>query len=523
MNPKDKLEYLQRLEKEHKLKQLKDQLPHLYTPLYNWQREFINSRNRMNLLTAGNQCGKSVSMIVRAITHATEPSLWPELWPEMIAQGQKPNMFFYLYEDKNMIMREFDSKWIGTWLPRGDARNEGRYRWTYEKKDKSISWLFFPETGVKIYFFSYGQGVDSLQASTVYELFVDEELPFEQYDELSARLTIPRGYFNAGFTAVKGQDEWRKAMEPMESEEEMFPDAFKRQISAYECRVKEDGSPGLWDDELIKLRTAQCSTHAMVLQKIYGKFIRSDGLMVSQFDTKKHFVKGQPLIGDWTYWAAVDPGSGGDKAHPAGVIVVAVNEDCTSARVVKAWRGDKQDTSNTMILQKYLDLTANMEIAGLVYDKACRDIFILGQQMGLPMIPANKARDEGFGVLNSLFKHDMLKIFFSSSIDETHKLKSELLSYSGSQSKTKTSTPDNLIDPLRYLCMQIPWNFDKVIHYNIQKEPIIKQEFASQRDEFIQRQQEGLFSRTVKDQEDDGHEFLISSEIDEFNDYLDDY
>ena len=523
MDAKARLEYLQKLEKEKQLKELKDLLPHKYSPVYDWQREFIESKNKMNLCTAGNQCGKSTWMIIKAITHATEPELWPSLWPEMHAQGMKPTQFWYLYEDKAMIMREFTTKWIPEWLPRGKARYEGKYRWEYAKKDKTIEYIYFPETNVYIYFFSYGQGVDALQASTVWEMFIDEELPFESYDELSARLTIPRGFFNAGFTAVKGQDEWRKAMEPMESEEEMFPDALKRQISAYMCRVKEDASPGLWDDELIKLRTAQCSTHAMVLQKIYGKFIRSDGLMVSQFDSKKHFVKGQPLVGDWTYWAAVDPGSGGEKAHPAGVIVMAVNEDCTSARVIKAWRGDKQDTSNSMILQKYLDLTANMEIAGLVYDKACRDIFILGQQMGLPMIPANKARDEGFGVLNSLFKHDMLKIFFSSSSDETHKLKSELLSYSGSQSKTKTSTPDNLIDPLRYLCMQIPWNLDKVINYNIKKQPAIQTDYATGRDAFIKRQQEGLFSRNVKDDEDDGHESLVSSELDEFNDYLDDY
>lgn len=521
---KRSLEYLKQLEKEKELLELKKQLPHLYTTLYSWQREFIDSTNKMNLCTAANQVGKSVWMIIKAITHATDTSLWPKLWPEMIAQGKKPAQFWYMYEDKSMIMREFITKWIPEWLPRGKARHEGPYRWTYVKKDKTIEYIHFLETDVRLYFFSYGQGVDSLQASTVYEIFVDEELPFEYYDELSSRLTVPRGIFNAGFTATKGQEEWRLAMEEIDKPEEKFPKAFKKQISAHDCLKKEDGSQGLWDEEMIELRTAQCSTHNAVLQRIYGKFVKAEGLVVSEFDIKRHFVKGHGLNPkSWSIWCGIDAGSGGEYGHPAGIVLLAVNNEATKARVLKCWRGDGVTTTNTDILKQYQEISKGYDIVGCVYDKASKDLYLTAASLSIPLIPADKRREEGFGILNSLFKHDMLKIYHSGEQDDTSKLKNELMSYSHNQNKNKVTTPDNLIDPLRYIVMQIMWNFDEVIHYNLIGLVPKKKEFATEREKVVHMQSEGKLREYEKNQQNNGDATSLVNELNEWSDYFDDF
>jgi len=518
----DKLERLKQLETKVTIQELKKQLPHKYSPLYKWQREGVDSLNKINLITAGNQMGKSVWLMIRAITHATETELWPTLWPKMMKEGKSPTQFWYLYEDRAMIMREFETKWVREWLPRGEARYKGKYRWTWKRRDKCVEYIHFLESDVKIYFFSYGQGVDALMASTVYEIFVDEEIPFEQYDELSARLTITRGYFNAGFTAVKGQEEWRRAMEET-GEEELFKTAFKQQISAFECKVKEDGSPGLWDDELIEIRIAQCSTDNMVLQKIYGKFVKAEGLKVPQFEVKRHFVKGHRLNAKkWVYWSAIDPGSGG-SAHPAGILLLAVNEECTKGRVIRCWRGDKINTSNTQILQKHQEMVKGFTLQGTVYDKQCRDLYLQAVALDIPLIPANKARDEGFGVVNSLFKHDMLKIYYGekTEFDQGHKLKNELLSYSERHSKSKATCPDNLIDPLRYISVHIPWNFDTVIKYNIEHKEERKTVMASEREELIRAQKEGRLVEYLQSANE--QHGILSNELSEWNEYFDEF
>ena len=465
--------------------------------------------------------GKSVMLIVRAILHATEPDMWAKLWPKMIQEGKEPTQFWYLYSDKSMIMREFETKWIREWLPRGEARYEGKYRWDYRKKDKSVEYIHFLETDVKIYFFSYEQGVHSLQASTVYEMFVDEELPFDSYDELSARLTIPRGYFNAAFTATRAQEEWRKAMEE-KGDEELFKTAFKKQISVWDCKTKEDGTPGLYDDELITLRMAQCSTHNEVLKRMYGKFVKADGLKVPQFDLLRHFVKSKKLLNlnKWAIWAGIDPGSGG-HAHPAGIVFVAVNDECTKGRVIKAWRGDKENTTNTQILQKYQEMAKGIAITGIIYDKQCRDLYLQAVALNIAMIPANKNREDGFGMLNSLFKHDMLQIFHKGERDQTHKLKNELMSYSEKHSKSKASCPDNLIDPLRYLCIHIAWNFDAVIHYNLSLPDKKEKVFLTERDEMIAAQEQGKlqeYLQSASEQVD-----VLQGELDEWGKYHDEF
>lgn len=517
----DKLEKLKKLEAELEIKKLKEQLPHKYKALYTWQREFVDSINKINLCTAANQTGKSTWMIIRALHHAYERDLWPKLWPEMLREGKEPTMFFYLYEDKGMIMREFENKWIKEWLPRGEARYKGKYRWSYKIKDKCVDYIEFGETGVRMYFLSYGQGVQAMMASTAYEIFVDEELPFELYDELSARLRIPRGYFNAGFTAVRGQEQWRKAMEER-GEEEYFKTAFKNQITVWDCKVKEDGTPGLYDDELIALAKAQCSTHAEEMRRLHGRFVKSEGLMVPQFDVKRHFVQGHKLNPkSWNLWGAIDPGSGG-HAHPAGIVIMAINDNFTKGRVIKCWRGDNENTTNTQILQQYQDMTKGLKIVGTVYDKQSRDLFLQAVALDVALIPANKAREEGFGTLNSLLKHDMLKIYHISEGDHTHKLKNELCSYSVNHSKSKASCPDNLIDPLRYLCLQIPWNFDEVIQYNLTS-PINKKEkrFTCERDKMIEAQENGRLQEYLQSSTE--QEDLLSSELTEWDDAFGEY
>ena len=83
------------LEKIKKQRELESILPHLYVPMYAWQRKIHESTNRVNLLTAANQIGKSSSLIRRAVANCTDQKRWERMWGKNV----KPRQFWYFYPD----------------------------------------------------------------------------------------------------------------------------------------------------------------------------------------------------------------------------------------------------------------------------------------------------------------------------------------------------------------------------------------------------------------------------------------
>src|SRR3990167_11560215 len=77
----DKRSRLERIQLLEKKIELQNGLPFLHAfPWYKWSREFFDSTAKMNLLTAGNQSGKSVTQIRKCIDWATNVDKWPLLW-----------------------------------------------------------------------------------------------------------------------------------------------------------------------------------------------------------------------------------------------------------------------------------------------------------------------------------------------------------------------------------------------------------------------------------------------------------
>lgn len=146
-------------------------LPHMNTdpdnggiPMYAWQWDFYQSKNRMLLLTAANQIGKSSIQIRKDIHWATEPKLWPLLWP---TSHHNVAQFWYLYPTLDVATIEFQKKWVPEWLPRNSMKKDSQYGWEAEMKAKKINALHF-NTGVSIYFKSYAQQAQDLQTGTCF-------------------------------------------------------------------------------------------------------------------------------------------------------------------------------------------------------------------------------------------------------------------------------------------------------------------------------------------------------------------
>jgi len=451
-------------------------LPHLYRhKFYKWQTDFINSINPMNLICCGNQAGKSSCNIIRCITHATDVSLWDKLWD--IPRVGKPLLFWYLYPDGITATVEFETKWI-KYLPGPQYKDHTQYGWKEEYHDKKIYCLRF-NTGVQVLFKTYEQKEANIQGNTVWEEFIDEEPPESRYDEFQARLLATGGYFNMVFTATLGQEMWRRAIEE-HGDMELFKDAFKQQVSLYDCLQYEDGSPGAFTEKRITAFANSLRSENEIQKRVYGKFVQDTGLIYESFSPKRNIVKPYDLKKEdkWILYAGIDIGSGG-KNHCSSIALLAVKPNYKKGVIFDLWKGDEYATNELDVIRQYLKMTSGLSIQGIFYDWAAKDFENMATNYNLPIIKAEKGHDIGEGVLNVLWKNQMLDIFDTPNVV---KLVTEINGFRVGAPKHKAN--DDLIDACRYSVSKIPWDLSDIDSTKIIKVEPQKTQLQQRREGF---------------------------------------
>lgn len=485
------------------------ELPHLYGfPWYTWALDFFESTNKVNLLCAANQISKSSTQIRKAIDWATNLKKWPKLW------NTHPRQFWYLYPTLDVATSEFEKKWLPEFMPRGLSRDDGQYSWEVDYVRKQVREIQFRHkdgTELAIVFKAYTQDVMHLQTGTVHAIFCDEELPVDLYDELFLRLAAVDGYFHMVFTATLNQDFWRRAIEPQKQELEVLPEAWKKQVSMYECLKYADGRPTPWTEPKIEKIKQSCRSEAEVQRRVYGRFITEEGRIFHAFNGSRHFIKPVAIPFGWSYYSAVDIGSGGASGHPAAFVIIAVRPDNKLGYVYRAWRGDGVQTTASDILEKYQNVRGRLKPVVQAYDFASKDFGVIAGRMGESFVKAEKDHKIGEDLLNTLFKNDMLLLFDD---EQTRKLGGELSSLMHSTPKNKRI--DDLADSLRYCVTQIPWDTeDFAIEFGeIKQKPRVMTEEEYLADEI--RRRRGVFIEpNRKGQSSEWEE--ISAEFDFWN------
>lgn len=441
---------------EAKIKRATD-LPFLYGwKWYPWARTFYESRNHINLLCAANQISKSSTQIRKCINWATDRKVWPELWVN------RPLQFWYLYPTKPQANAEFETKWK-QFLPSDELKDDPHYGYKVERYRGDIVALHF-HSGVHVYFKTYSQDAQALQSGTCDAIFCDEELPVEIYEELMFRISASNGYFHMVFTATLGQDFWRRAMEPEDGEKEELPEALKMTVSLYDAMRYEDGMESIWTLEHIKQIENRCSTDAEVQKRVFGKFISIGGRKYESFDIKRHMKPKHPVPKHWLVYDGVDIGSGDKTGHPAAICFVAVRPDFRTGRVFLGWRGDNILTTAGDVVEKNIALKKDNKITPTAqfYDWGAKDFGTIAERMGESFQKADKSHEKGEGIVNTLFKNDMLFIYED---EELIKLAGELSSLKNKQSKKHAK--DDFADALRYAVSLVPWDWSVITGENI--------------------------------------------------------
>lgn len=436
--------------------------------MYVWQHEYFNDYDYSHyFICAANQIGKSTIQIRKRVDIATRPELWPELWPQVFAAN--PNtvpMSWYLYPNQTTVMDEFKEKWEKTILPSGEFKNHPIYGWKTDIRNKILHSITF-NTGYTIYFKTYNQNVHDLQAGTAFAIDLDEEAPISVIPELQARLFGTNGQMSMAFTATKGQEEWRRAIEEIGTPLELYPDAWKRRISVFDCLEYEDGSETPWNKERINKNINACTSEAEVQRRIYGHFVKDTGLKYPQFNRKKHLCdypknnQGSPYMGvpkGWSVYSAVDYGSGGKKNHPSAVCFASVNKEMTKIRVFKMKRFDNVETTQADLYNLYCEMRGNLKPISQVYDWAARDFGTIAQRCGDYFKKAEKSHEIGENALKSALKSGVIKFYNS---PEATKLATEFEGLAENAEKRKAK--DDLIDTIRYLVTSLPIDWAKIL------------------------------------------------------------
>lgn len=443
---------LSELEEEARIR---EELPHLFGwPWYRWAWDFYTSTNKVSLLTAANQISKSSTQIRKVIDWATDVSKWGALWKHTV-----PRNFVYMYPSAKVATVEVDTKWVPDFLPRGTMKDHSRYGWEIIRNTstKNVEAIRF-NSGVTVHFRSYEQSAVNLQTITAHYIAIDEEPPVEIYDECMFRIAGTNGYFSAVFTATKGQDFFRRCMERVGFPDEALPAAWKRQVSAYDCLQYMDGSPSSWTVERIKDLESRCKTPQEVLKRIHGRFVKDDGLRYN-FNRNNHVqappsgFEAMPRNGHSVY-SGVDWGSGQERRSKSSVVFIELDRSMTRVRVFKAWRGDGVSTTAGDLFNKYMELK-KFAVTAAKYDPAARDFYEIASRNGEPFFKADKNRQRGDELLNTLFKYDLISI--DSGDDELDKLCTELVTVT-----EDTEKGDDLVDALRYALIDAPINWEAI-------------------------------------------------------------
>lgn len=440
-----------------KKKELQAQLPHLYGfPWYKWARRFFDSKHKLTFICAANQISKSSTQIRKFIHWATEPSLWPELWKT------PPQQFWYLYPSFETYLIEFQKKWVPEFMPRGDMKDDPQYGWREVKIKNKFAGVEF-NTGVTLFFKTYTQDIQHLQTGTVHFIGCDEELPTFLFDELMFRLAATNGYFSMVFTATLGQEFWYNAMERVGTQYEVLPEAFKQQISMYDCLRYEDGSATPWTKERIQQIKNTCKSEAEVQRRVYGRFVKDEGLKFPCFSREKNVIPAKKIDPTWSIYTGVDIGGGGKtaetktSAHSSAITFVAVAPDFRLGYVFRGWIGRGKITTASDVLEKYRELRGSLRPVLQSYDWGARDFYVYASRLGESFTKAEKSHDIGEDIINVLFKNNMLFIF---DLEELWPLMGELNNLSKDQ--LKRNAKDDFTDSLRYAITNIPWDWSAI-------------------------------------------------------------
>jgi phage terminase large subunit-like protein len=447
---KKELELLKWEEKDRELN------PHLYVDLYDWQDEFINCTHHRQYLTCANQVGKTFSLMLKGHKWCTDKEFRIRQWG-----NNQPRVFWYVLPTQEHINDFFNDKWEPEILSRGDAKKKGPYSWKVIKKGMDVKGIKFLDTMCTLNFITLAAKSSSHQGRSVGGILFDEEPPVDKLAELETRTAsfndpetgLSTAILAFAFTPTSAQDYFKqifsfqdekflkhiprdlkdkyfldketdsyRTCSIREQENELFKSSdtvWKRRVSMFEACTFKSGKPGRYTKGRIREFINGQPTKRDVLVRAFAQFEKEDdgGLIYKYFNRDVHLKKVPRHIiktyaGRGLITAGLDYGSGSN--HPGGVVLTWISDDRKKVRILKMWRGEKgKVTTAGDIVDKYIEMSRGFDVDFPFYDHSAPDLNTIYNRMtGKELYKADKNVVKGVGLIDTLFKNNLLQIYY---------------------------------------------------------------------------------------------------------------
>lgn len=404
-------------------------------------KEFIElgKRFKVRLITAGNRCGKTTLALLEAVYHCL--GRYPEWWCGHKFDENQRWFNCWIVSDswdtsaqivQSMLFFEKEGADFGTGMIPGN-----RILKTSKIAAIANCWSMVEirrdNGGVAtIKFKSSKAGRKMFQGTTIDLIVMDEEPPFDVYEECVLRLMTSGGYMILAFTPLEGMTKMIK----------MFEDGNKdERLRKVYVRVCWDDCPHISEEKKLEME-AQIPAYQLQARK-FGMPILGSG-QIYPFDPNRISIEGFNVPDHWYGWYSLDVGF-----KTSAMILFA--EDPVDGTVYAIDELYVKDNSAVEFGEKVREKTINLK--GCVDSGANSASQRDGQSVrndlenscGLYLVNANKDVDLGIGTVYDLFRTDKLKIF-----KKCKNLLDEIAIYQRDEQGRVVKKFDHACDAMRY-------------------------------------------------------------------------
>lgn len=435
MSDIDLLKALQALQKKEEENQLAKFRP------YECQLPVLNSISRVTAMIAGNQVGKTLTVSYIVACHLT--GLYPDWWRGIRFAG--PVEWWVAGVTAQRVRDTVQEKLFGRIGKLGTGMIPKHLINTETILKKTGTPMAFDKVDVKhvnggyssVQFFSYDQGMEKFMGSTIDGAWLDEEPPENINNEIKMRLLVKDGLLIYSFTPLQG-------ITPLY-------DSIQQDDSILKVFISQNDVPHLKADAL--KRNYEGMSDAEISARRDGRPKIGVG-KVFQFAEEEYTIEPFEIPPYWRRLGGLDVGG----SHPTGALMACIDDDSKTIYITNEYKcAGKTAIEHSAHLKHWgvkfvIDKSAFQRGQGTLISTAS-----IYEDEGLDVVSAkNNANtwEPSVAEIRRLMGSGRLFIFTTCT-----ELLKELRTYrtrmTENGAETVVKTNDDLVDPLRYICMHI--------------------------------------------------------------------
>lgn len=442
------------------------------------QREFFEAGTKVVAAFAGNQFGKTTSLVVRSLLECVDRSVLPERL-RGFKRCDPPTFGWIVCPTMDKI---YDSliPTFQRWCPRGQfVGGEWARAWSKERRQLSFA------NGSQISFKTYEQDPSTLGGATLHFMGYDEPPPRAHRDECVTRLVRYGGYEMFAMTPLKTNTGWVRR--------EIFKQREAPHITVIRASMHDNP---LLDEETKRIALASYQNDAWRAAREFGDFVDVGGRIYNDFERIVVDPPSPGVVRGWDPVVAIDPGirnaallwGGFDGDNVCTVFDEALLQDkAVDEYAARVWVGNarwgigdegerrravevlrvmyEDDPGTRDVLCARVDVPRNGEEPLYVIDPAARSRGQVNAEsvkselgrFGIHCVDGQNQVEAGINQVRVRIAHRRLLVS-----RECAGLRDEADEYAAEDRPDGEFKPikenDHRLDALRYLCMSRPWD-----------------------------------------------------------------